>query len=163
MVLADYKIFHMVDHATLLSKLEAYNLDENALLWFKTYLTVRTQLDHSWNSHRPFGLLLQVFHILGPLLFVMFINDLPLHAHTQVDIFADNISLLTASDFANVEDLENTRALSREVSNIYEWATNEKLTLNCSKTKTIPIDGQRVGKRLNNEDRKLEIKLKGCK
>ena len=91
----------------------------------------------------------------------MFINDLPIHAHTQVDIFADNITLPTASDFANVEDLENT--LSREVSNVDEWATNNKLPLNCSKTKTIPIDGQRLGKRFNKEDRKLEIQLKGCK
>ena len=38
MVFVDYKkAFDMVDHATLLSKLEAYNLDKNALLWFKSY------------------------------------------------------------------------------------------------------------------------------
>ena len=45
MVFVDYKkAFDMVDHATLLSKLEAYNLDKNALLWFKSYLTDHTQL-----------------------------------------------------------------------------------------------------------------------
>ena len=77
--------------------------------------------------------------VLGPLLFVMFINDLPLHVHTQVDIFANDTTLLAASDFANVEDLENT--LSLEVSNVDEWATNNKLPLNCSKTTTILIDG----------------------
>ena len=38
MVFVDYKkAFDMVDHATLLSKLEAYNLDKNALFWFKSY------------------------------------------------------------------------------------------------------------------------------
>ena len=77
--------------------------------------------------------------ILGLLLFVMFINDLPLHVQTQVDIFANDTTRLAASDFANVEDLENI--LSREVSNVDEWATNNKLPLNCSKTKTILIDG----------------------
>ena len=77
--------------------------------------------------------------VLGPLLFVMFMNDLPLHVHTQVDIFANDTTLLAASDFANVEDLENT--LSLEVSNVDEWATNNKLPLNCSKTTTILIDG----------------------
>ena len=46
--------------------------------------------------------------LLGLLLFVMFINDLPLHVQTQVDIFANDTTLLAASDFANVEDLENT-------------------------------------------------------
>ena len=38
-----------------------------------------------------------------------------------------------------------------------------KLPLNCSKTKTLLIDGPRLRKRLSNEDRKLEIELKGCK
>ena len=40
--------------------------------------------------------------VLGPLLFVMFMYDLPLHVHTQVDIFANDATLLAASDFANV-------------------------------------------------------------
>ena len=45
MVLVDYKkAFEMVDHVTLLSKLEAYNLNRSALLWFKSYLTNCTQL-----------------------------------------------------------------------------------------------------------------------
>lgn len=45
MVFVDYKrAFDMVDHMTLLNKLEAYNLDKNALLWFKSYLTDHTQL-----------------------------------------------------------------------------------------------------------------------
>ena len=34
----------MVDHVSLLSKLEAYKLDRSALLWFKSYLTDRTSL-----------------------------------------------------------------------------------------------------------------------
>ena len=46
--------------------------------------------------------------MLGPLLFVMFINDLPSHVNTQVDIFADDNTLLVPSDFAHVEDLVNT-------------------------------------------------------
>ena len=97
--------------------------------------------------------------ILGPLLFVLFINDLPLHVHTRLDMFTDDTTLLASSDCANVEELKNT--LSSEVSNVNEWATNNKLPLNCSKTKTILIDGPRLRKRLRNEDRKLEIELKG--
>ena len=45
MVLVDYKkAFDMVDHVTLLHKLEAYNLDKNTLFWFKSHLSDRTQL-----------------------------------------------------------------------------------------------------------------------
>ena len=74
-------------------------------------------------------------------------------------MFADDTTLLASSDYLNIEELKNT--LSREVSNVDEWATNNKLPLNCSKTKTILINGPRLRKRLSYEDRKLEIELKG--
>ena len=74
-------------------------------------------------------------------------------------MFADDTTLLASSDYLNIEVLKNT--LSREVSNVDEWATNNKLPLNCSKTKTILINGPRLRKRLSNEVRKLEIELKG--
>ena len=87
--------------------------------------------------------------------FVLFVNDLPLNVHTQIDMFADDTTLLASSDYINVEELKNT--LSREVSNVDEWATNNKLQLNYSETKTVLIDGPRPRKRLSNEDRKLFI------
>ena len=70
-------------------------------------------------------------------------------------MFADDTILLASSDYLNVEELKNT--LSREVSNVSEWAINIKLPLNCSKTKTILIDGPRLRKMF----RKLEIELNG--
>ena len=163
MVLVDYKkAFDMVDHVTLLSKLEVYKLDRNALLWFESYLTDRAQLvsfKGETSTVRSITAGVPQGSILGPLLFVLFINDLPLHVHTQLDMFADDTTLLASSDCANVEELKNT--LSSEVSNVNEWATNNKLPLNCSKTKTMLIDGPRLRKRLSNEGRKLEIELEG--
>ena len=92
-------------------KLEAYNLDKNALFWFKLHLTDRTQLvlfmGQSLSIRTVTAYVLQG-SMLGPLLFVMFINDLPSHVNTQVDIFVDDTTLLVPSDFAHVEDLVNT-------------------------------------------------------
>ena len=92
---------------TLLRQLEAFNLDKNALPWFKLYLTDRTQLVSfmgQLSSVRTVTAGVPQGSVLG--------------VHTQVDIFADDTTLLAISDFANVEDLENT--LSREVSNVDE-------------------------------------------
>lgn len=78
--------------------------------------------------------------ILGPLLFIMFSHELPLHVNKRIDLFADDTTLLLSSD--NVQDLEKP-----------------KLPLNCSSTKTMLIDGQRLRKRFSSEDRKFEIQI----
>lgn len=134
LVLVDYKkAFDMVDHAILLSKLEAYNFDSNSLLWFKSYLTDCSQLVSFMgqsSSLRRITTGAPQGSILGPFLFTMFINELPLHVNTPIDLFADDTTLLASSN--NVQDLENI--LSCEVAKVDEWSTNNKLPLNCSKT-----------------------------
>ena len=126
----------MVDHAILLSKLEAYNFDNNALLWFKSHITDRTQpvsfMGQS-SSVRTITTGVSQGSILGPLLFIVVINELPL-----LDLFTDHTTLFSN----NVQDLENI--FLSEVANVDEWATTNKLPLNSSKTKIILIDGQRL-------------------
>ena len=132
MVSVDFKkAFDMVNHTILLSKLKIYRLDKDSLYWFESYLNDRTQLVSfkgnlstvdSITSGVPQG------SILGPLLFFMFINDLPLHTSTQTDIFADDTSLLASSDVSKIEDLNEI--LCREVSNVNKWAKSNHLPLN---------------------------------
>ena len=78
MVFVDYKkAFDMVDHATLLSKLEAYNLD---LLWFKSYLTDHTQLVSFMGQSSSTGTVtagVPQGSMLGTLTFCCIITDLP--------------------------------------------------------------------------------------
>lgn len=70
--------------------------------------------------------------ILGPLLLVMFISDLPLQVQTRIDIFADDTTLMATSNYGNLKELEN--ALSFGIFAVYEWATYNQLPLNCYKT-----------------------------
>ena len=92
-------------------KLEAYKLNRSALLWFKSHLTDRTQLvsfKGQTSTVRTITAGVPQGSILGPLLFVSFINDLPLNVHTRINMFADDTTLLASSDYLNVEELKNT-------------------------------------------------------
>ena len=89
-----------ISYDWIFTKCLYFGLKQNPLLWFKSYLTDRTQLVSFMgqpSSVRTVTAGVPHGSILGPLLFVMFINGLPLHVHTQVDIFANDTTLLAAS------------------------------------------------------------------
>ena len=71
--------------------------------------------------------------ILGPLLFLIFINDLPLTSNFKFNLFADDTTLQWSSD--NLQNLEND--VDIELKNISKWFSDNHLTLNESKTKYI--------------------------
>ena len=72
---------------------------------------------------------------MGPLFFILFINDLPLHVSSQIDLYADDTTITTSSDFRNISLLE--LSLNTSVSEIQLWANANKLPLNEEKTKVL--------------------------
>ncbi|XP_022810263.1 uncharacterized protein LOC111347263, partial [Stylophora pistillata] len=104
------KAFDTVDHDILLRKLEYYGICNESLPWFKNYFTGRKQFVHidsqsseelAITSGVPQG------SILGPLLFIVYINDLPRCVkHCSVNMYADDIVLYIASQ--TVENLPFT-------------------------------------------------------
>ena len=99
-VMIDFrKAFDLADHADLLKKLEIYKCGKSALSWFKSYLSTRTQkvsIKHSESDTENITCGVPQGSILGPLLFLIFINNLPLKLQNIVastDLYADDTTI----------------------------------------------------------------------
>ena len=96
------------DHTIIFSKLDKYGIHKDELLWFKSYLSERKQfVSINGKNSSLTNVLLGVPQgsILGPLLFLLYINDLPLASKLFALLFADDTTLLASAD--SVESLNN--------------------------------------------------------
>ena len=127
------------DHAILISKLEYYGIRGIALEWFKSYLTNRTQKVSingtlSDSGHIKFGV--PQGSVLGPLLFLLYINDMPLTSSTlKFHLFADDTSIFFSHN--KLEELESI--VNNELAKVSDWLIANKLTLNVDKSNFIII------------------------
>ena len=116
------KAFDTVDHEVLLSKLHAYGFRGAADNWFESYISDRNQ-QCSVNGHlsnsRSLICGIPQGTILGPLLFLVYINDLPnCLAHAEPRMYADDTHLTFASN--NMKDIE--LYLNQDLANVKSMA-----------------------------------------
>lgn len=90
--------------------------------------------DGSYSDDKPISCDVPQWSCLGPLLYAVFTNELPLIMYrAKVSIYADDTTVYMAEP--TTEELE--RVLNRELQSVVDWITNNKLVLNVSKTKSI--------------------------
>lgn len=134
------KCFDTINHTILIEKLSKYGIKEKELIWFKSYLTDRQQIVRYKNdTSKALSLNIGVPQgsTLGPLLFMLFVNDLPLFVTDgRCSMFADD-TIVYCTD-TNVEDL--TAKLNSCVNNLSEWYKCNKLVLNVNKTNCMIIN-----------------------
>ena len=123
------KAFDKVWHEGLLYKLKSFGISENLLNLIKHYLTNRSQrvlLNGQCSNWQPILARVPQRSILGPLLFLIYINDLPDGLKSNVKLFADNTSL-----FSVVENKEESASdLTNELDVISKWTYNWKMSFN---------------------------------
>ena len=136
------KAFDSVSHPILLRKLEKYGIRGIALKLFKSYLSNRSQfvkLNQVESSRLQIDFGVPQGSILGPLLFLIFINDLPEATNFMVRLFADDTFL--CAENTNFSDLKTE--VNLELTKVFEWLSSNKLTLNMKKSKFMIITNKK--------------------
>ena len=127
------KAFDTLDHSILLSKLYDYGIRGILLKLFKHYLSNRFQfvsIDNHDSSFKPIRCGVPQGSILGPLLFLIYVNDICNSSKLlQFILFADDTSVFMSSD--NIVNLVND--FNNELIKLNNWLKNNRLVLNIKK------------------------------
>lgn len=134
------KAFNTVDHTILIHKLnKTMGVSGVSLAWFQSYLTSRFQrtvIGQATSCNRRVSVGVPQGSILGPLLFSIYINDLPTCLkHTSVPLFADDTALYCCVKSSS--DLQ--QMLNEDLASVAKWLNDHKLTLNVAKSKYMII------------------------
>jgi len=133
------KAFDTLDHQILLHKLQYYGISGTSLELIKCYLNNRTQqLQYNDIISDPLSIKCGVPQgsILGPLMFIVYINDITFASNFfQPILYADDTTL--CATLHNNYNTADTEQLNNELSAISNWLKANKLSLNVSKTKAI--------------------------
>ena len=131
------KAFDTVDHEILLQKLHHYGIRGTANNWFRSYLTNRQQfvsIDGENSTLKPMSHGVPQGSVLGPLLFLIYINDL--HnaiKYSKTRHFADDTNLL----IANSSMKKIKKQLNIDLKILTAWLKANKISLNASKTEIL--------------------------
>ena len=158
------KTFDVVNYNILPQKLQIYGVSDAAFQWFRSYLSDRWQcvrVNGCTSSLLPINQGIPQGTIIGPMLFLLFINDIPLHIqNSNIDIYADDVTLTSCSKWNNISSVNNN--IRGDLENIQHWANINKMVINEKKTKSMLVIGKRLRKRLNqdqHQDSDLSIAL----
>ena len=139
MILIDLqKAFDTIDHKILLDKMYYFGFSEKVVLWFKSYLSEREFKVNLNGTFSEPGLVtcgVPQGSILGPLLFLLYMNDIPQSVKCELLLYADDTCLI--SQHKKIEVIEEN--LNNDFSNICEWFIDNKLSIHLGEDKTKSI------------------------
>lgn len=131
------KAFDMVPHRRLLGKLRHYGINGPTHQWISEFLTGRTQCvvaDGAYSDWSAVDSGVPQGTVLGPLLFLLYINDLPNCVQSQVRLFADDCLL-----YRTIDSQHDQVALQNDLLELEKWALRWGMKFNPSKCTILTI------------------------
>ena len=154
------KAFDTLDHDILINKLYIYGIRGIALKLIKSYLSDRIQFVRYNNTDSYYNYIkcgVPQGSVLGPLLFILYINDLPNISDTFKSVlFADDTTLI----FSNTSILELKNNIQFNINKLYDWLNVNKLSLNISKTNVLLFNIRNKNININMDLNINNIKVK---
>ena len=140
------KAFDLVSHELLIYKMSKYGIDGKILNWVKNWLQDRTQRVVIRGTASEFFKVTSGVpqgSVLGPILFLIYINDLPTEVISPVSLFADDSKIfskiVTKAEDMKVTDQNGHEVLQDDLNRIQEWAIKWKMEFNVDKCKIMHI------------------------
>ena len=127
------KAFDKVYHEGLLYKLRQLGIEGKLLQWIKSYLTGRQQrvvLNGASSEYKCTNAGVPQGSILGPLLFLVFINDIVLNINSKIYIFADDTSIMRQI----TNPITDFEILNQDLTTLNNWAMRWRVNFNAAKT-----------------------------
>ena len=139
-ILLDFsKAFDKVNHSKLLWKLHQYGIRGRELAWIRAFLGSRSQqvvIDGEESESIPVTSGVPQGSVLGPILFLIYINDLPDEVRSRVRLFADDTAL-----YLTMESEDERSALQTDLDILSAWETRWDMEFNPSKCQVVHVTG----------------------
>ena len=137
------KAFDKVPHDLLLTKLYRHGISGTALRWFEGYLSNRQQrvvLEGTFSDWLPVTSGVPQGSILGPLLFLVFANEMPSYVQhgSSLALFADDSKL-----YRPLGSVSSSALLQSDLDGLHSWSSDHRMTFNTTKCKVLRMSKRR--------------------
>ena len=129
------KAFDTINHDILLKKLSIIGFSDHTVKWFQSYRKFMVNLENSFSEVSSVSCSVPQGSIVGPLLFMIYVNDMPMAVKCDLFLYADDACLVFQS--TNVKDIE--KLLNEDFANICDWFVDNKLSVHFGEDKTKSI------------------------
>ena len=151
------KAFDCVPHNLLLYKLRMqFGISNELLDWILSYLTSRSQrvlIDGKMSDFIPVTSGVPQGSILGPLLFLLYINDMPTVSNSPTALFADD-----SKCFRPVSSTADCDVLQNDLDNFYAWSQTWRMSFNSSKCEVMSFSRSRNPTLFNYQMNNVDLK-----